>query len=368
MNGGEAVATSESGPSGASVTLDRLIALNDEMAALVRAGVPLERGLVRAGEDLGGRLGAIVDAVGARLAEGERLPEALERSGHALPRIYRAVVEAGLRSGRLASALEGMADLARGYAEARRAAGMALLYPIMVLSLAYGLFLLFVVQIAPRYAEGFAVLRLPPMRLLDGLTRMGETVAIWGPIAPALMAVLLARWAWSGRSVALDAGPMGGLLGRLPVIGPMIRSFRSAQFAELLALLIDHRVPLDEGIVLAAEASGDRATRRAADALAEGLRRGEGPAAPRGPGSGSIPPLLAWTVTAGRLQGDIPAALRHAAANYRRKAEARAEVLRTALPTLLMLGLGAGAVLLYSLLVFVPMTTLWDEIGTPPSN
>ena len=39
------------------ITLDQLIALNDEIAALVRAGVPLDRGLRSLGEDLPGRLG-----------------------------------------------------------------------------------------------------------------------------------------------------------------------------------------------------------------------------------------------------------------------------------------------------------------------
>ena len=46
------MSTSELRPSGGPVTLDQLIALNDEMAALVRAGVPLERGLIEAGRDL----------------------------------------------------------------------------------------------------------------------------------------------------------------------------------------------------------------------------------------------------------------------------------------------------------------------------
>ena len=34
------------------VTLDQLIALNDEIAALARAGVPLDQGLLHLGRDL----------------------------------------------------------------------------------------------------------------------------------------------------------------------------------------------------------------------------------------------------------------------------------------------------------------------------
>ena len=41
------------------MTVDELLALNDEIAALVRAGVPLERGLADLGGDMPGRLGAL---------------------------------------------------------------------------------------------------------------------------------------------------------------------------------------------------------------------------------------------------------------------------------------------------------------------
>ena len=42
-----------------SITVEQLSALNEEIRALVRAGVPLERGLITAARDLGGRLGRI---------------------------------------------------------------------------------------------------------------------------------------------------------------------------------------------------------------------------------------------------------------------------------------------------------------------
>ena len=50
----------ELGPSrSGSITIDQLLALNEEIAALVRAGVPLERGLLVACARPAGRLGKI---------------------------------------------------------------------------------------------------------------------------------------------------------------------------------------------------------------------------------------------------------------------------------------------------------------------
>jgi general secretion pathway protein F len=104
------MAEDELGPSrSGTITIDQLLALNAEIAALTRAGVPLERGLLIASRELRGRLGKIAGTLGRRLSRGEGLVEALEGEGRSIPPLYRAVVEAGARSGQLPVALEGMA-------------------------------------------------------------------------------------------------------------------------------------------------------------------------------------------------------------------------------------------------------------------
>ena len=359
------MSTAESGQPGVSITIDQFIALNDELAALVRAGVPLESGLVQAGRDLQGRMGEVTGKLGLRLGEGLRLPEALAATGHGIPEVYRAVVEVGLRSGRLSLALEGMASLARGYAEARRAIVMAFLYPLMVVGLAYALGLLFLLEVAPRFVSAFEGLGIPPLKGLALLSRLGESARYWGPIPPAMVVLLALRWAWTGRSMVLDAGPLGPAMNRIPGIGSMIRHFRAANFADLLSLLVEHRVPLDEGVRLAGDASGDRRFRMEAIQVAESIRKGVMGDEPSTVAGGALPPLLRWILTAGRRQGDLAASLRQVGETYRRKARGRAEFFRLALPTVLMLAFGAVAVLLYSLLLFIPLTTLWEEIALP---
>src|SRR4051794_25817358 len=169
---------------GGAIALEDLIALNDEIAALVRAGVPLERGLLDVGGDLRGRLRAITTALGERMSRGESLPRALEAEGERLPRVYRAVVEAGLKTGRLSVALEGLTRSARGIAELRRAVGLALIYPLLVLVVAYTLFVSFVVVIAPRFVAAYQAFRLPGRGPALGMARLGEMAPYWAPIGP----------------------------------------------------------------------------------------------------------------------------------------------------------------------------------------
>src|SRR6478672_7043244 len=86
------------------VTLEQLTALSDEISALARAGVPLDRGLRELAVDMPGRLGKLADQMGRQLEQGQRLDDVVAELGETLPRAYRAVIEAGVSSGRLPAA------------------------------------------------------------------------------------------------------------------------------------------------------------------------------------------------------------------------------------------------------------------------
>ena len=79
-----------------AITLDELVALGDEIGALVRAGVPLEQGLADLGGDLPGRLGQVATTLAEETSRGQPLAEVLARQTEQLPAAYRAVVQAGM--------------------------------------------------------------------------------------------------------------------------------------------------------------------------------------------------------------------------------------------------------------------------------
>ena len=188
------------------VTIDHLIALNDEIVAMTRAGVPIEQGLLDLGSDVPGRLGRIAKALGERMSRGEGLTEALAASGVGAPRVYRAVVEAGVRSGRLSVALEGLSSYARGYSEARRSIGLALWYPLVVLALAYALFLGLATTLMPRFVgrvhgDGLAA----ELRRSTGSTRPAGRPGTGGQFFRSSW-----RSSWRPGSIRVGASGRGG--------------------------------------------------------------------------------------------------------------------------------------------------------------
>ena len=128
--GREVRALTNSGSSStAALSLEQLIALNDEITALVRARVPLEGTLGEMGEDLPGRLGRIAQMLAERMKRGESLAQILENEPEHFPPVYRAVVLAGLRAGRLSAALESISRSARRLDDMRRMTAAGFVYP-----------------------------------------------------------------------------------------------------------------------------------------------------------------------------------------------------------------------------------------------
>ena len=347
------------------VSLEQLIALNDEILALTRAGMPLERGLVETGADLPGRLRTITTAVGQRLGRGESLPQALESLGDSVPPVYRAVVEAGVRSGKLPFALEGLATYARGYSEARRTIGLALMYPLIVLTLAYSLFLFLLYFLIPKFEAVLADFNIPVHGSVAVLGWFAGKVPLLWPLLPLALVVLAGWWLSTRRAVSLQGGRRPGVLRRFPWMGKLMSRFEAASFADLLALLIEHGVPYPEALRLAGQASGDRAIVQTSSAVAAAVERGEDPASALR-GQSAFPPLLHWVVATGPRQADLVHALRQMAARYRSDARFQADKIRVLMPTFLLLGIGATATALYALALFGPLTTLWTSLSLPP--
>lgn len=329
------------------MTLDDLVALNDEIAALVRAGVPLEAGLAELGDDLPGRLGQFAAILAQRTARGESLAQAIADDAGHLPPAYRAVVEAGVRAGRLPAALEAVAASARRLSETCRITAIAAIYPLLVILVAWCGMLFFVCKLAPQFAAMFLAFHVPGDQFFAVVARAGHTAWRWGPIVPAAVLLLIVVW----RLGIAECRWAERLLAWAPWTGQMLRCSRTATFLELLALLVENQAPLPGAVVLAAEASGDPATLHSARQVAAALQNGRTQLAEDAP---VFPPLIRWLLLAAGRDGALLPALRQAAATYHRRVRRQADLLRLFLPIFTTIAVGGSVTALYALALFLP--------------
>ncbi|MCC7085825.1 MAG: type II secretion system F family protein [Pirellulales bacterium] len=336
-------------PTSQHVALDDLIALADEMAALTRAGVPLERGLMQVAQDLRGRPGKLAREISRRLDAGESLLQIIETSPKAFPPTYRAVVAAGLKSGQLPSALEGLVAAARATAELRRYTRLALIYPVCVLLLAFVFFVGGLICFQPRIGRLYASMRQPTSQLNSHLTALGNSASLWAPWIPvAIVGSLALAWYLSSRATAGDP-----LLVKITPAGRMLHYHRFAAFSDVLALLVDRGVALGEAVTLAADSCGDKNIRTAAHQFADEVSRGatQHESLQRTKG---FPPLVGWLLASGRAASALGDSLRRTASAYRRRALQLDDRLRLYMPLGLTIAVGGTAVAIYGLSMLGP--------------
>jgi type II secretory pathway component PulF len=344
-----------------SISLEDLVALNDEIAGLVRAGVPLDLGLSGWGRDVPGELGRTASRLGESIAAGQSLSESLADQGGRIPPVYLAIVSAGLRSGRLPAALESLTMTARNLAETRGAIGLAVLYPLILVLLAYGLF---IVLATTTISSMMRLYEAPPPRLWSMISGLGDRAASWvGLIPPLALIVVFAFWWYqTRRAIVLDTGSGARWLRVVPVAGRIAVQARAAALAEILGLLVEHEVPLHESIVLAAGCTADRKLIQSAGELAEHLKQG-GTYEPDAQPLKAFPPLVAWLISAGGRERAFTALARHVAQTYRRSILRDLDWLRLFLPIWLVVLVGGVVVGVYATTFFLPYSQLLEAFS-----
>jgi general secretion pathway protein F len=345
------------------ISLENLIALNDEIASLVRAGVPLELGLRGFRSGVRGQLAQVTDKLAQNLVGGSSLSEALEAEGEAFPPVYRAVIQAGLKIGRLPEAVEALTGYAQSMLDIRRRIGQAFVYPLCVLTLAYLLFVGFLAVFVPELTETYELFRIERGFLIVGLTWLSETLPYWAAVPPILLVLALVWWFVSSRwMLSARRGGWLAMLSSLPWVRQIVLNYHRANFAEMLALLVEHRIPLHEATLLAAETTGDPAIIADARRIAADLRSGRSLADSLQAPS-SFPPFMVWMMSTGESQRSLALALRQTTEIYRNRAVTRANWFKLLFPIVLVGGLGGGATLVYALSMFLPLIHMLNKLG-----
>jgi general secretion pathway protein F len=352
------------------VTVDDLRAFNMELAALVRAGIPLETGLATLARSGAGQLSELANRIELQLQQGLSLVDALRQEGGAVTPVYLATVEAALRADQLPIALVALTEFGRTSEEIGQRIRLALLYPRIVTVLAYLLFCLMLGTIYPYFhrdlIEDYGV---QPSRMMQAFLTLSEHLKIFGVAIPLILIVAgLGLKLWISTVSGADYLPRCDrwqLYRRgfwLPGVRKTYDDVEASLVSGLLALLVRHEVPLAEALRLVAPTSSSRRLADGLELCATAIQSG---ADLRGLRSiRELPALLRETLVSLAASKRLGDGLDQAALVYQRRAVRRSEWLRTLLPTLAIVVIGGGVALLYCLSVVLPMRWMYLDLFT----
>ena len=247
-----------------------------ELAVLLNAGLPLDRALALAienVEDAAAR--AQFAAMLAEVREGVALSQAMARRAWLFPPTAQAMAEAGEANGRLGDALTRLAAALEAADELRRLVGTSMIYPAMLLALATSVILMMLLYVVPQFESLFATAgdKLPA----SSRSIMAASRALrdhgW-LLLGALVALLLGARHVLSRPPARRA--LDEVTLALPQIGTLVKNFETARFARTLSVLLDGEVPLPSALVLARRSIGNSAMGDLVEKVANGVKEGEG--------------------------------------------------------------------------------------------
>lgn len=337
--------------------------LNEEIAAIVKARLPLEDHLRLVGAELPKTAGALAGRIAQRLSEGKTLPNAIEAECASLPAVYRAVVIAGLKSGRLNSAIESLVDTATRCDQLRRTTAIALLYPLVLTLIASFAFALIVTQVVPK----FDWLRQSHFKLAGTIAQYPQWVKLGAALVPVALAFIFLRWWHQSGRVSHTAFGRFSLLGLLPGAGRVRFWSQVATFADLLHLLVESNLPLNTALQLAAEAAGSGPLQRSGLALAKSVERGEISSKSEANQSiteaDAMPMLIRVALQDADNRPLLIGSLRQAATLYRERASRAAEWYSEFVPILLTVGLAGSLTAGFTLFVLWPYSSMLHELA-----
>ncbi|CAN5130840.1 type II secretion system inner membrane protein GspF [soil metagenome] len=342
---------------------DDVTALNEQLAAMARAGLPLDKGLESLARDLGrGNLKHVTEKLVVDLQAGMSLDEAIQNQGGKLPPYYGYLVAAGVRTGRLPEVLSTLTNYTKTISLTRGVILEALLYPAIVVLFGFAIFGFLIFYLLPQFDEIFTEFGIS----LPWITKSVLSVSRIDPlylILPFAGLILATIAVYLGTRFTVEGRRLWAqFIYHIPVVGTLLRSARLASFTELLGMLVDHEVPLPEAFRVAGLACSEPIMARKARIIADDLTHGT-PLAVALQHRGLVPEWMAWLSGSGERKSDLAGALKQVAVIYRRQVDARLAILRSVFPSFVIILTAGTLTTVFTLAVMLPLFKLLEGLS-----
>jgi type IV pilus assembly protein PilC len=261
-------------PRRTSIPTREFLAFNQELATLLKAGMPLVQSL----ELLKRRVEAplfkvVLDDVHERVRAGAALSDAFAVHAALFPSVYTASLLAGERSGSLDTVLRRFVEYSKVIASVKRKTVSALVYPAILVTLAIGLVTIIVLKVVPAFSDFYASFgsELPLVtRIIVAVSDFVRAHFVLIVIGLAAAGVLLRMWITQpGQHERFDR-----LILRVPVVGDIATKFATSQMARTLATLLGGGLPLVNALDIASRSVGNKFIARELDQVAARVREG----------------------------------------------------------------------------------------------
>ena len=341
------------------LNLEKFLIFNQQFVTLIRAGLPILKGLDLLSERLADpRLGPAIKAVRDDVRNGSLLSDAFGRQG-IFPPIYVTSVLAGEKSGALGEVLDRFITYQKLALAIRKKLIMSLIYPALLLTLVICLIVFLITYVVPNFAELYRSMQAKLPMATQVLIEVGTTsrnYVLTGFLT--LVAAAIGFRFWSKTPTGQER--MDRIRLRTPIVGEIWIKYQVAQFARVLSTLLVGGIPLVQALETAANSLSTPLLKKTLAKTGKSVREGESLSVSLQK-TGIFPSLSIDMIEVGESTGALPAMLTSVAEFYEDDVSTRMTAVLALIEPAIMIFMG-GFVAFVLIALYLPIFSLADTL------
>ena len=284
-----------------------LMVFTRQLATLIDAGLPLLRGLnVLSKQERDPLLKSTIDQLADAVQGGSTFSESLAQHPKIFNKLYVNMVKAGELGGVLELVLSRLAEFQEKAQKVKNKVKAAMIYPVIVLTLAMVIMAFLLVFIVPKFETIFH--EMLGDKPLPGITQF--VIGISGFMQHHWLTLLAGIAALFFGYKFVSRTPAGRVLIdrlalRAPLFGDLTRKSSISRFARTLGTLVTSGVPILQALNITRETAGNSVIANAISQVHDSVKEGESIVQPL-EASGAFPPMVVSMVDVGEETGQLP--------------------------------------------------------------
>ncbi|HLB33729.1 MAG: hypothetical protein A3F67_07335 [Verrucomicrobia bacterium RIFCSPHIGHO2_12_FULL_41_10] len=344
-----------------SIPSKSLLLFTRQLAILLKAGLPLIRGLtLLAQQKTDTVLHKTILQLIASIQAGESLSDALACHPKIFNKLFVAMVRAGEASGILENSLHRITDFQEKRLKIAKKIKSALLYPTIVLLMTFIIMGFLLGFIIPRFEAIFSEILngrpLPSLtQLVITISREFQHNALWLVLALGIVSI--------GFHLVIRT-PQGEMIRdsfllKIPLIGNLLKKNSIARCSRTLGTLINHGVPIFQALTIAQETAGNAVMSQALEKIQESLKEGDSMTDPM-QASTFFPSIVLGMIAVGEETGQLSEILLQIAEIYDEEVDHSTTTLISMIEPIfiLLLALLVGTIVIA---LFLPLISMMND-------
>ncbi len=257
------------------VSTEGFLLFNQELLALVRAGLPVIQSFdIMLERQKNPRFRQVLTEIRDKVKSGVAISDAFAAYGRAFPPIYSTSIRAGERAGDLEGVLRRFLRYQKIIVNLRKKVTSSLIYPAILITLSVVMVFIMLTYVIPKFAEfyeGFgAELPWATQMTIALSTMLRENILIVLGLV-ALLIFVLRRWSRSVTGgISFDRLKL-----QIPIVGGILHRFALLQFTQSLGTLLAGGTPMVPSIEIAALSITNRHVSAKVASIAKNVMEGE---------------------------------------------------------------------------------------------